>query len=46
MVGVARGQVVRVIASSGAGEWWYVETRTSVRGYVPASYLKPYYESH
>ena len=46
MVAVVRGQVVRVIAISGGGEWWYVEDRHAVRGYVPASYLKPYYESH
>ena len=48
MMGVTRGQVVRVIAASGAGagDWWYVEDRHAARGYVPASYLKPYYESH
>ena len=42
MVSVTRGQVVRVIATSGGGEWWYVEDRHANRGYVPASYLKPY----
>ena len=40
-VTVTRGQVVRVIALS--GDWWYVEDRTRTRGYLPASYLKPYY---
>merc|ERR1712098_1031385 len=44
MVKVSRGQVVRVIATSGAGDWWYVEDRHATRGYVPASYLSPYYE--
>ena len=28
--------------ASGGGEWWYVEDRHGTRGYVPASYLKPY----
>ena len=46
MVHVVRGQVVRVIAISGGGEWWYVEDRHGVRGYVPASYLAPYYDRH
>ena len=45
MVRVARGQVVRVIAISGGGEWWYVEDRHQQRGYVPAAYLKPYYDT-
>ena len=45
MVRVARGQVVRVIAISGGGEWWYVEDRHQQRGYVPAAYLKPYYDA-
>lgn len=25
-----------------AGEWWYVENRLLSRGYVPASFLRPY----
>jgi len=37
---VVRGQAVRVVQVS--GEWWYVEDRTSSRGYVPAAYLRPY----
>ena len=43
-VPVSRGQVVRVIAVS--GDWWYVEDRGHCRGYVPANYLLPYYNTH
>ena len=43
-VPVSRGQVVRVIAVS--GEWWFVEDRKHCRGYVPANYLLPYYNTH
>ena len=43
-VPVSRGQVVRVIAVS--GDWWFVEDRKHCRGYVPANYLLPYYNTH
>ena len=41
MLSVGRGQVVRVVQAN-VGEWWYVEDRDGVRGYVPHSYLKMY----
>eukprot|EP00094_Tigriopus_californicus_P005635 TCALIF_05432-PA protein Name:"Similar to DNMBP Dynamin-binding protein (Homo sapiens)" AED:0.05 eAED:0.05 QI:0/0.53/0.43/1/0.8/0.87/16/1294/2068 len=41
MLSVKRGQVVRVIQVT-LGEWWYVENREGLRGYVPHLYLKEY----
>lgn len=41
MLSVKRGQVVRVIQVT-LGEWWYVENRDGLRGYVPHLYLKEY----
>jgi len=40
MLHIDKGQVLRVLQV--AGEWWYVEDRARSRGYVPATYLKPY----
>lgn len=40
LIKVIKGQAVRVVQVS--GEWWYVEDRNGNRGYVPATYLRPY----
>jgi len=40
LIKVSKGQAVRVVQVS--GEWWYVEDRNGNRGYVPATYLRPY----
>lgn len=42
MLSTKRGQVVRVVHSTGTSEWCYVEDRHSNKGYVPLSYLKAY----
>ena len=40
LIKVTKGQALRVVQVS--GEWWYVEDRMGNRGYVPATYLRPY----
>ena len=40
LIKVIKGQAVRVVQVS--GEWWYVEDRNGIWGYVPATYLRPY----
>ena len=41
MLNLGRGQVIRVIQAT-EGEWWYVEDRHGLRGYVPSQFLKVY----
>jgi hypothetical protein len=45
MLTMRSGQVVHVLRQQdvqGNPEWWFVEDRFGVRGYVPGNYLRKY----